>query len=187
MPKDQRPTKPPSEPSSGGRTQHEGDQVPRPAARRRAVDAGGGYVRLRMRVEDGEMSIVDVHHVDSELVMPERLLGSNAYDVTLGERLLHADSVPDVGVSRSFPNPDPNAPPEQHGHHFHELSMYEFDVRVPVSDLSPEDLPEVAVSYFKLKETPEAPVRREPLHSQFARETREVMRVTGLPPEVLEK
>src|SRR5262245_6587390 len=48
------------------------DQVAR-KPRRSAGDAPGGYVRFRVRVEDGEMSIVDSHHVDGTLVAPESL------------------------------------------------------------------------------------------------------------------
>lgn len=176
--------------TSRAATSHQGDQIPvevptqrrtTGAARRRT-----GYVRLRVRMDDGEMSIVDTHHVDSELALPTKLQGANAYDVTLGDRLLHADSIPDVGVSRSFPNPDPNAPPEQHGHHFHELSMYEFDVRVPVGDLAKADLPKVAITYYRVKEhTGDAPLAARPLAQQYDKEMREVSRIVGLPDSIL--
>jgi hypothetical protein len=175
--------------SARATTAHQGDQIAaKPPASKRALGATrrrGGYVRMRIRMDDGVMSIVDTHHVDSELALPTRLLGSNAYDVTLGDRLLHADSIPDVGVSRSFANPDPNAPPEQRGHHFHELSMYEFDVRVPVGDLTKADLPKVAITYYRVKEHVDTPLAAVPLATQYDKEMREVSRIVGLPDSVL--
>jgi hypothetical protein len=163
-----------------------GDQIPvEPPARKRGAARTGGYVRLRIRVEDGTLTIVDTHHVDSELALPTVLLGGNAYDVTIGDRLLHADSIPDVGVSRSFPNPDPDAPPEQRGHHFHELSMYEFDVRLPVGDLTKADLPKVEIAYYRIKEHTGTPLAARPLAQQYEKEVREVSRIVGLPASVL--
>jgi hypothetical protein len=165
-----------------------GDQVAKkapPSGPRRARAGASGYVRLRIRMDEGEMSIVDTQHVDSELELPAALYGGNAYDVTLGDRLLHADSVPDVGVSRSYPNPDPDAPPEQRHHHIHELSMYEFDVRVPLADLTPADLAKVEIAYYRVKEHTDRAMAARPLIRQYSKELREVNRIVGLPSDVL--
>ena len=169
-------------------TSNRGDQIPAKAPSRkgpRAEAGASGYVRLRIRIDEGEMSIVDTHHVDSELELPAALHGGNAYDVTLGDRLLHADSVPDVGVSRSFPNPDPDAPPEQRHHHIHQLSMYEFDVRVPLADLTPADLGKVEIAYYRVKEHSSRAMAAQPLSVQYSKELREVNRIVGLPADVL--
>src|SRR5438093_8806583 len=96
-----------------GERRAEQDELPDQIAaeRRRARGEGSaGYVRFRMRVDDGKMSIVDSHLVDSALVMPRTLHGEYAYEVTDGARLLHADAIPDLGVVRSFS--DPNGPGE---------------------------------------------------------------------------
>jgi hypothetical protein len=165
-----------------------GDQVaPKASTGGRHRDRAGasGYVRLRIRMDEGEMSIVDTHYVDSELEMPAALYGGNAYDVTLGDRLLYADSVPDVGVSRSYPNPDPDAPPEQRHHHFHTLSMYEFDVRVPLTDLEPADLAKVEIGYYRVKEHTDRAIAARPLIRQYSKELREVNRIVGLPSDLL--
>jgi hypothetical protein len=166
-----------------GRTMDRGDQVAR-GGRRRAA-ASPGYARLRLRMEDGRLSIVDVQHVDSELVAPDVLLGQFAYEVTLGDRLLHADAVPDVGVSRSAPNPDPDAPPEQRGHHFTYYDTYEFDARVPLGELKRSNLADVHLRYFRVKG--QLPPRRTdaPLAAQFEQELREVATIDGLPTSVL--
>jgi hypothetical protein len=165
-----------------------GDQIAAkaPSRSRRHPRAGAsGYVRLRIRMDEGEMSIVDTHHVDSELALPTALHGGNAYDVTLGDRLLHADSLPDVSVSRSYPNPDPGAPPEQRHHHFQQLSMYEFDVRVPLADLTPADLGKVEIAYYRVKEHTDRAMTAQPLARQYSKELREVNRIVGLPADVL--
>src|SRR6185295_9529272 len=52
------------------------DQMPRqPRRGRRSGAEPTGYVRFRVRVEEGEMSIVDSHLVDSELALPSALHG----------------------------------------------------------------------------------------------------------------
>jgi len=87
----------------------------------RASPAGKGYVRLRVHVgENGETSIVDSHLVAGDLVQPSALHGQFAYEVTEGRTRLHLDSIPDLGVFRSFVNPD--GPPEERNHHIYELS-----------------------------------------------------------------
>ena len=87
-------------------------------------------MRLRIHVdEEGEASVVASHFVRSTLVQPSMLQGNYAYEVTEGENRLHLDSIPDVGVFRSFVNPD--GPLEEHKHHMYELKSYDYDVRVP--------------------------------------------------------
>jgi len=160
------------------------DQVP--GRRRRSPGEGSGrYVRFRMRVEDGKMSIVDSHLVDSELMMPSTLYGEYAYEVTDGATVLHADSIPDLGVVRSFA--DPNGTREQLRHHTYRESTYEFDVRVPADQLVGAALSKVSVVLYRVKE--QAPARplttRVPLGTQFERELREVTRLSRIPPAAL--
>jgi len=162
------------------------DQVPGRQRRTRSRSEGSGrYVRFRMRVEDGKMSIVDSHLVDSELMMPPTLYGEYAYEVTDGATLLHADSIPDLGVVRSFA--DPNGTREQLRHHTYRESTYEFDVRVPADQLVGAALSKIAVVLYRVKE--QAPTRalttRVPLGTQFERELREVTRVSRIPPAAL--
>jgi hypothetical protein len=162
------------------------DQVPGRRRRTRSPGEGSGrYVRFRMRVEDGKMSIVDSHLVDSELMMPSTLYGEYAYEVTDGSTVLHADSIPDLGVVRSFA--DPNGTREQLRHHTYRESTYEFDVRVPADHLIGAALSKISVVLYRVKE--QAPTRalttRVPLGTQFERELREVTRVSRIPLAVL--
>jgi hypothetical protein len=111
---------------------------------------------------------------------PESLHAGYAYEVSVGANRLHSGSIPDIGVTRSFPNPE--GPSEQRGHHITELSTYEFDVRVPRNKLSPSVLPETEIALYRVKE----PAQKKPLgvgllSATFERELREVARLKGIP------
>jgi len=142
-------------------------------------------VRFRVRVEDGQASIVDSHLVDSILVMPSTLYGNYAYEVTDGGKLLHADTIPDLGVVRSFSHP--NGTLEQQRHHTYRESTYEFDARVPAEELTSAALPRIAVVLYRVKEpaSTQALTTRAPLGAQFERELREVTRVSRIPASAL--
>lgn len=162
-----------------GETRHEGDQQ-QPTRRPRST---GSYVRLRVRMDDGVLSIVDSHLVDSELARPAALHGTYAYEVVDGDRLLHADSLPDIGMVRSFADPDGTG--EQRGHHSYEQSTYEFDVRVPTEHLTRAALSNISVVLHRIKDRPERALRDAPLGTQYERELREVASVVGIPASVL--
>jgi hypothetical protein len=152
---------------------------------KRTAPRGEGYVRLRVRVgEDGGTSIVDSHFVDSTLVQPSAIHGNFAYEITEGDKRLYLDSIPDLGVFRSFVNPD--GPLEERQHHMYELKTYEFDVRVPVRELLAAALPKVAITLYRVKEArPAMPVGIQPLHVQYQRELREIARLDGVPAKIL--
>jgi hypothetical protein len=147
------------------------------------------YVRLRVRVEDGDLSIVDSRTIDGPLAQPATFEGGYAYEVTDGDRLLHAGAIPDLGVVRSFAHPDGTL--EQRRHHTYALSTYEFNARVPADALRRGSLAKTAVVLYRVKERPppraaiERPLSAAPLGEQRARELREIGRVVGLPASVL--
>jgi hypothetical protein len=152
---------------------------------KRIAPSGEGYVRLRIRVgEDGGASIVDSHFVESTLVQPPAIYGNFVYEVTEGEKRLHLDSIPDLGVFRSFVNPD--GPVEERQHHIYELKTYDFDVRVPARELAAAALPKVAITLYRVKEArPAMPAGIQPLHVQYQRELREVAKLDGIPARIL--
>ncbi len=170
-------------PGSSSKEVDFGEQRPR-----RGRGAGGSdgeqYVRLRMRLSNGRLSVVDSHLVDGPLGQATGFAGSNAYEVTLGDRLLHAGALPDLGVQRSFPNPQ--GPPDQHGHYLTERSVYEFTARLPVAELTPDTIGEIAVRLHRVKEEARADrIGEAPLGEQFAREMRPVAELVGLPDSIL--
>jgi hypothetical protein len=157
----------------------------RPAKRAKPLER---YVRLRVRVEDGELSIVDSHMVEGPLAQGPAFEAGHAYEVTDGDRLLHAGSIPDLGVVRSFAYADGTL--EQQTHHTYELPTYEFNARVPAAVLTRAALPKIAVALYRVKERPVARAAlpqtpSAPLDVERARELREVGRVVGLPTSVL--
>jgi hypothetical protein len=145
-----------------------------------------GYVRLRLRITDGEMSVVGAKAVEGPLVEP-KLQGALAYEVTVGQKRVAAGGIPDVGERRSFP--DPEGKGEMSGHHVEELKTYEVNVRVPKEQVSAAELPRLEIALYKMKEElPEPRVDRlpaGPIGAQFARELREVGRMKGIRPDQL--
>ena len=96
--------------------------------RAEAAQQPEGYVRLRLRVSDGEMSVVGAKAVEGPLVEP-RLQGALAYEATVGEKRVAAGGIPDVGQRRSFP--DPEGKGVSAGHHVERAQTYEVNVRIP--------------------------------------------------------
>jgi hypothetical protein len=163
------------------------DQVVR-ATRKQPKAAAGTeqYVRIRIRVRDDRLSVIDSHLVDGPLAQARRFSGANAYEVTVGDKLLFAESLPDLGVQRSFVNP--SGPPEQHGHHITERTVYEFMARVPANEVSPESIGKMAVRLLRVKdETRTDRLGSTPLTRQFERQIRQVAEIVGLPISVLPK
>jgi hypothetical protein len=161
-----------------------GDQQPRRPRSRGAGSPREQYIRLRIRVNNGRLSVVDSHLVDGPLGQERGFPGSNAYEVTLGDRLLHAGALPDMGVQRSFPNLD--GPPRQHGHYLTERTTYEFTARLPADEVTRETIKEIAVRLHRVKQEARTDQLGEaPLALQFARELRPIAELVGLPDSVL--
>jgi len=162
-----------------------GDQQPRrtrgnrPSGRRREE-----YIRLRIRVHNGDLTVIDSHLVDGPLGQVRGFPGTNAYEVTLGDRLLHAGALPDLGIQRSFSNPQ--GPPEQRGHYITTRNVYEFTARVPAADVTRDTIGQITVRLHRVKEEARAEALGEmPLGKQFERELRPIAELVGLPDSVL--
>lgn len=166
-----------------------GDQIARPS---RGESAAGSeqYVRLRIRVHNDRLSVIDSHLVDGPLGQTKTFSGTNAYEVTVGDRLLHAGALPDLGVQRSFVNPA--GPPEQQGHHITERPIYEFMARVPAHEVSQETIGKITVRLYRLKaEARTDRLGSAPLALQFEGQIRQLAELVSLPvsvlPEAIEK
>jgi hypothetical protein len=160
-----------------------GDQIAR-SSRRKSAAGREQYIRLRIRVHNDRLSVIDSHLVDGPLGQTKGFSGANAYEVTLGDRLLHAGALPDLGVQRSFPNLA--GPPEQRGHYFTERPIYEFTARLPAHEVSRETIGKIAVRLYRVKD--EARTDRlgsAPLARQFERQVRQIGELVGLPASVL--
>jgi hypothetical protein len=164
------------------------DQQERPSRGRPRAARGEGYVRLHMRVEPDGLSVQNITQVPGPLIAHEELHGDLAYEVTVGGERVASGALPDVGVRRSFPPPEPLD--GQQGHYFTPAPSYEFIARVPQDAISLAALPQVDVAVYGIKEGPvprtEGPESLAALHG---RQLREVARLRGikledLPPDV---
>ena len=148
------------------------DQEP-PKPPRRAQPAGAGpgkakegYVRLRVLVEDGALSVAGAKFVEGPLAETNVLHPGLAYEVTLGSRPIAAGEVADAGVWRSFP--DPLGRPGLQGHHIAEVPSYEIAVRIPVQKLSISALPKAQITLYRWQGTgPTTQIASQPLKAQL--------------------
>lgn len=142
------------------------------------------YVRLQVLVEGDALTVVDSALVDGPLREGASFPGRFAYDVTIGDELLHAGPAPDLGVRRSFINPD--GPEDERRHVVTELPTFVFTARVPAEAVTRAALPDIRIRLFRLKDEAVAErVRLEPVDRRFPREARVLAEGTGLPAAAL--
>jgi hypothetical protein len=168
----------PKKTGSGRQPRERPDQLePEPPRRTRSQEPG--YVRLRVHVEDGEMSLQDITAVEGPLIENAPLQGDLAYEVLVGGKRVASGSIPDVGLMRSFPHPDPA--PGQEGHYITPATSFDFMVRIPRDAASENNLRRMQIPLYRIKETPlpqtEGP---ESLGERFEKELREVGRIRGV-------
>lgn len=148
-----------------------------PAPGLSAAAESGGYLRLLLRVDDGEMSLVDASRVAGPLSQPGPVHGGLAYAVSLGQQQLGAGDVPDPGIRRSFAPPDQ---PER-GHALVEVPSYEFTARVPADQVSTTNLPDLQVAVYRLDSDQATQLATDqPLREQVGRVAKEVSRLRGV-------
>jgi hypothetical protein len=139
---------------------------------------GEGYLRLHLRVQDGQMSLLEVRKVDGPLLMENEIDSKLVYEAALPSKRIALGSIIDVGVNRSYPNPE--GVPGQEGHFFIDLPSFEFDARIPAKGLSSRDLPKVEIAVYRVK----GPVRKtageKSLAVDLGNELREVARLKGI-------
>jgi len=159
-----------------------GKWIPKERSKQEALSRDT-YVRITVRVQNGEMSVVDSAQIEGKLAMPSNLGGNFVYEVTRGQERIYIDSIPDIGTKRSFA--DPNAPSERRREHIIELDSYEFNVLVPEEALTLEALQDLDITLYRAKEPLKMDIRPEPTEIQFERELRKVAHLRGIPYESL--
>ena len=113
-----------------------------------AAASSDGYYRLTVRVEEHQLSIIDGALIPGPLGQNNAFHGRFAYEISLGDQLLHTDAIPDLGEFRSFADPEGSG--ELTGHHRYQLPVYEFDVRVAASELHKIDLSAVRITLLQV-------------------------------------
>ena len=165
----------------GGYAEQEPPKPPRRTkpAGRASKQAKEGYVRLRVLVQNGEMSVVGAKFVEGPLAPMETLHPGLAYEVTFGSRRVAAGSIPDAGVWRSYP--DPLGRVEMQGHHITEVPSYEIAVRVPAEELSMSALPKARITLYRWRGTGHAePTAGRPLKAQLKGRVETVATLKGI-------
>jgi hypothetical protein len=140
---------------------------------------------LRVRLSGERLAVIDSRLMPGPLVADQALVGSHAYEVVVAGRLVHTGSLPDLGVQRSFANPQATEGVET-GHHIAERKTVDFTVRVPAGEVTAETLGHVEVVLLRVKG--EVRIDRlddEPVSTRFEHELRPVARLSGLPDEAL--
>jgi hypothetical protein len=143
------------------------------------ADDSNGYLRLRILVSDGELSLQGITFVEGPLVETAELHPGLAYEVTLGGRRIALGEIPDAGVWRSYP--DQEGRPAMQGHHITELTSYQIAVRVRVEALSASSLSRMLVTLYRWQAPgPSARVGPTPLKAQFKGRLREIGSLKGV-------
>jgi hypothetical protein len=159
-------------------------QEPRRRSRQDAKD-GERYLRLRVRVVDGTLSLAGATVVDGPLTPATALHAGLAYEVTLGARRLAAGEVLDAGIWRSFP--DPSGRPALSGHHVTILPGYEIPVRIPLSGLSYATLRRVNLTVYRWHGDAVETEGERSIKRRLGRRTETIGRLKGIPLQTLPK
>ena len=159
-------------------------EQPRPPRRtkpagRAAKPATEGYVRLRVLVQNGELSVAGAQFVEGPLAPMETLHPGLAYEVTFGARRVAAGGIVDAGQWRSFP--DRLGRPGLEGHHITQVPSYEIAVRVPAQELTMSALPKARITLYRWRGTaPAAPVASRSLKAQLKGRVETVATLNGI-------
>lgn len=109
---------------------------------------GDGYLRLVIEVENGNMELIDASVVDGPLVQTD-LTGQMAYEATLHGRRVAADAFDDLSEQHAFPPPgDPTV-----GHRTTKAARFQFVARVPRSEVTAADLPDLQITLVRPSST----------------------------------
>jgi hypothetical protein len=146
--------------------------------------AAEGYVRLRVRYENGVLRVLNAKQVEGPLVQSAQVGSGVVYEVTSNGRRVSLEWLPDTGVSRAFANID--RPEAYLGHEGTVLGAFEFIARVPLAELAPQALPKVQIALHRVVTPPETPLSAEPLATQLGAAVVEMARLPSLDIATLE-
>src|SRR5260370_37471862 len=115
-----------------------------PAQERKTMEQpapGQGYIRLHVRVTNGQLSVIGAQAVAGPLVQNQSLHHDYAYEVTVGANRVAVESLPNPEEWSSYPNP--HGVQGQEGHHITHAASYDLTVRIPRQALSLAELPQM--------------------------------------------
>lgn len=142
------------------------------------TESGLSYVRLRLHFEVGRLRIVGAREVAGPLTIPDYVGTGLAYEVLAGDRRIGVGSLPDVNVRRAFTNIDQKE--AALGHNPTVLDSYDFDVRVPRSELNAESLPSIVINLHQIDAAPSERLGRHTLSEQLGEAAKTVASLQGI-------
>ena len=142
------------------------------------TESGLSYVRLRLHFEGGRLRLVGVREVAGPLTIPDYVGTGLAYEVLAGERRIGVGSLPDLNVRRGFTNIDQAE--AALGHNPTVLDSYDFDVRVPRSELNVESLPSIVINLHQIDAAPLERLGRHTLSEQLGEAAKTIASLQGI-------
>ena len=103
-----------------------------------------GYLRLVIDVDQGNLELVDVAVVDGPLVHTD-LTGLMAYQALVRGRRVAADAFDDLSQQHGFAPPDDPSI----GHSITEVAQYQFVARVPLEEVTTEELADMEITLMR--------------------------------------
>jgi hypothetical protein len=150
-------------------------------ARKRAARAGESYLRLRVRVEGGDMSVVDARQVEGPLTQPSTVHGNYVAELLYNGEPVAVEAIPDLGERRSYFDPG-RAVTEGGSHGSWEIPTAEFALRLPSDAMSSRSLSRADIVLYQVKDSSQ-PLRTRAdasLRDDYQSELREVARLQGV-------
>jgi hypothetical protein len=155
----------------------------KPRSDQAGTSPSDGYLRVEMRFENGQVSVIGAGEVPGPLTMPSAVINGFAYEVLLGDQQIALGSLPDVGLRRAFANRD--VPGPEGKHRFIPVPTFDFFVRIPKTQISEVNLPNLTILLHNVRNAPDRLVPGAALQEQSGVETEEVARFRGLSSERL--
>jgi hypothetical protein len=154
------------------------EKAQKPEDNSTASDSSEGYVRLKIHMEKGKLSVTDVKEVSGPLISRQTVNPGYNYEVLTGNQLITLGFLPDVGVRRSFANRDVTG--REGKHHITILPSFDFFVRVPRNQISERKLPQMTIAVHEVKQIPDRLLERVPLSDQSGVTSNEIGRLVGI-------
>ena len=142
------------------------------------ADSPLSYIRLRMHFESGALSVVGAREVPGPLTVPDYVSSGLAYEVLADNRRIGLGSLPDANQQRAFTNADREE--AALGHNTTILQSYDFDVRIPRSELSVDALQSVQIHLHQINQAPSQPLGSGRLRAQMPEAVETVATLAGI-------
>ncbi len=153
-------------------------KVQKPEGTPAVSDSSDGYVRLKIHMEEGKLSVTGVKEVPGPFIDTKTVSPGYNYEVLTDDQPITLGFLPDVGVRRSFANID--VPGHEGKHHITILPSFDFFVRVPKNQISERKLPQMTIIVHEVKQTPDRLLERVPLTKQTGLVSTEIGRLVGI-------